>query len=79
MSSERVTLSINAVTRQLAAEAAERAGLSLSAWADRALAYYAVREGAPEHDHLADDLTEALADEHELAAADDEFHQRGAA
>ncbi|MGP3959462.1 hypothetical protein ACTWPT_25975 [Nonomuraea sp. 3N208] len=57
---------------------AERDRLSKSAYVEQAVIYYAIATGAPTAD--ADEaFAEALVDEQEAAAADDEFRERGAA
>ncbi|TDD16619.1 hypothetical protein [Nonomuraea diastatica] len=56
---------------------AENDRLSKSAWVEKAVIYYAIATGAPAETDEA--FAEALADEHEAAAADDEFRERGAA
>ncbi|GIH97478.1 hypothetical protein Psi01_81080 [Planobispora siamensis] len=45
---------------------------------EKAVTYYALVTGAPATE-AADDVAEALADEHEAALADDEFRGRGVA
>lgn len=75
MAMTRLTVTMDAATRQLAEESARRAGLSLSAWMARAARREAVRLGAgpaPADDALA----EALADEADHARAEE--HQRRA-
>ncbi|MEV4117079.1 hypothetical protein [Nonomuraea sp. NPDC049695] len=73
------SFSLSQTVLDLVATAAEREGLSKSAWMERAAVYYALVKGAPA-DQSSDELfAEALADEQEAAAADDEFHERGAA
>jgi hypothetical protein len=75
---ERATYTLTPTAKRLVAEAAERAGLSQSAWAEKALVYYAVLHGTPPvPDEEA--FAEALADEREIASAEDEYRQRGAA
>ncbi|GAA2702840.1 hypothetical protein GCM10010412_101030 [Nonomuraea recticatena] len=56
---------------------AEQDRLSKSAWVEKAVIYYAIAKGAPAATD--DAFAEALADEQEAAAADDEFRERGAA
>lgn len=57
---------------------AESAGLSKSAWVDRAVIYYAIATSAPTT-AATDAIDEALADENEAAAYDEAFPQQGAA
>ena len=82
MAMSKLTVTMDAGTRQLAEESARRAGLSLSAWLARAARREAVRLGVgagvgqgataePE----ADVLAEALADESDYALAE-ELQQR---
>ena len=56
---------------------AEHDRLSKSAWVEKAVIYYAIATGAPAETD--DAFAEALVDEQEAAAADDEFRGRGAA
>ncbi|MBF8184601.1 hypothetical protein ITP53_02335 [Nonomuraea sp. K274] len=56
----------------------ERERLSKSAFVEKAVIYYAIATGAPTAD-VNEAFAEALADEREAAAADDEFRGRGAA
>jgi hypothetical protein len=59
---------------------AERERLSKSAFVERAVIYYAIAHGAPTTPTAIDEaFAEALGDEQEAAAADDEFRERGAA
>jgi hypothetical protein len=76
---ERATFTISPAAKRLVESAAEQAGLSQSAWVEKALVYCALRESAPASQPADEAYAEALADEEEAALADDEFHQRGAA
>ncbi|MGR6924301.1 hypothetical protein ACU635_59415 [[Actinomadura] parvosata] len=73
------SFSLSETALDLIATAAERDGLSKSAWMEKAAVYYALVKGAPAGHSSDEVLAEALADEQEAAAADDEFHERGAA
>lgn len=57
---------------------AENDRLSKSAWVEKAVIYYAIATSAPAAD-TDEAFAEALADEHEATAADDEFRERGVA
>lgn len=76
---KNASFSLSETVLDLIAAGAEREGLSKSAWMERAAVYYAVVKGAPADQSGDALLAEALADEQEAAAADDEFHERGAA
>ena len=74
MATRKVTVSLDMTALALAEKSAAREGLSMSAWLSRAARREAVRTGAGPT--TVDVLTEALADEAELAAA--ERHLRAA-
>ncbi|MFC0866393.1 hypothetical protein ACFHYQ_29280 [Sphaerimonospora cavernae] len=76
---ERATFTLSPAAKGLAESCSEQAGLSQSAWVEKAIVYYALRESGPTFQPDDQTFTEALADEEEAALADDEFHQRGAA
>ncbi len=72
MAMSRLTVTMDAATRQLAEESARRAGLSLSAWLARAARREAVRLGVgPAARVDGDALVEALADETDYALAEE--------
>jgi len=73
------SFSLSETVLDLIGTAAERDGLSKSAWMERAAVYYALVKGAPADQNSSEAHAEALADERDAAAADDEFHERGAA
>lgn len=74
MATRKVTVSLDTTALALAEKAAAREGLSMSAWLSRAARREAVRTGVGPTTGAV--LTEALADEAELAAA--ERHPRAA-
>ncbi|SPL90002.1 unnamed protein product [[Actinomadura] parvosata subsp. kistnae] len=71
--------SLSDTAQDLIGTCADAAGLSRSAWVEKAVIYYALVTGAPADQSADEALTEALGDEQEAAAADDEFRERGAA
>lgn len=77
----KVTLSFSEETIADARQWAEREGVSLSAWIDRAAQERAMREIFNAHAAAVrraglDDEAAALADEHEIAAVDAELYAR---
>ncbi|MGH3714859.1 MAG: DUF6364 family protein [Micromonosporaceae bacterium] len=77
----KVTLSFSDQTIAEARQLAERAGVSLSAWINRAAEERAMREIFTAHADAVrraglDDETAALADEQELAEIDHEYYTR---
>jgi hypothetical protein len=76
MTVKKVTVSMDPGTHGLAEQAARRAGMTLSAWLTRAARREAVRLGAgPRTPDLA--LADALADEAEHAAAEEDMRAAG--
>jgi hypothetical protein len=78
MAAKKVTVSMDVGTHELAERAARREGLSFSAWLSRAARREAVRLGAgptPAADPDGRDpgLDDALADEAEFAAAEEDL------
>ncbi|MGH3825659.1 MAG: hypothetical protein ACRDQX_00585 [Pseudonocardiaceae bacterium] len=74
MATRKVTVSMDAVALDLAERAAARDGVSMSAWLSRAARREAVRMGVG---LVGDALTEALADEVELVAAERDLRAAG--
>ncbi|MGP4105331.1 hypothetical protein [Nonomuraea sp. KM90] len=77
--SRNPSYSLSRTAQDLIDTCSDTAGLSRSAWVEKAVIYYALVTGAPADQATDEALTEAIADEHEAAAADDEFRERGAA
>ena len=82
MAAKKVTVSMDAGTHELAERAARLEGLSFSAWLSRAARREAVRLGAApvrDADPATPDpaLAEALADEAERAAAEEDMRAAG--
>ncbi len=74
MATRKVTLSLDAAAWSFAEQAAERAGMSPSAWISRAARREAVRTGcAP----VPDPAAAAAAEEAELAAAEELMRAQG--
>lgn len=71
MATRKVTLSLDAHALALAEQAARREGMSTSAWISRAARREAVRTGAGPAADVAEVADEAVADEAELAAAEE--------
>jgi hypothetical protein len=74
MAKRRVTYSLDPHTVSLAEQAAARAGLSTSAWLDRAARREAVRTGAGTGVAV---LSDARLDERERAAGEADLHATG--
>ncbi|MGH3830685.1 MAG: hypothetical protein ACRDRS_09590 [Pseudonocardiaceae bacterium] len=74
MATRKVTVSLDATALDLAERAAARDGVSMSAWLSRAARREAVRTGVGP---VGDELTEALADEAELVAAERDLRAAG--
>ncbi len=74
MATRKVTVSLDAVALDLAERAAARDGISMSAWLSRAARREAVRTGVGP---VGEVLTEALADEAELVAAERDLRAAG--
>ena len=74
MAKRKVTLSMNAATVTLAEQAAARAGLSTSAWLDRAARREAVRTGVGPVQSV---LSDAIQDEEERARAEEDLRAAG--
>ena len=70
-------MSFDPATHELAEQAARREGLTLSAWLSRAARREAVRLGAGPVRTADATLAEALADEAELAAAEEDMRAAG--
>lgn len=81
MATRKVTVSLDDTAHELAERAASRAGLSLSAWISRAARREAVRTGygplAVTSTADAAALEDALADEAELDAAEEDLRAAG--
>lgn len=77
MVSSKFTVSFDPATRGLAEQAARREGLSLSAWLARAARREAVRLGAGPVRAVDATLAEAVADEAELLAAEEDMRAAG--
>lgn len=76
MATVKKTLSLEADHWAFAQAAAERAGLSTSAWLSRAARQQAIRDGYSGHVGASDAEAAAIADEAEAAAAEE--HRRAA-
>jgi hypothetical protein len=77
MSTKKVTVSFDSVALRLAERAAAREGLSVSAWVSRAARREAVRTGVgPGHSRDLV-LSDALTDEAELTAAEEDMRAAG--
>ncbi|MGH3828090.1 MAG: hypothetical protein ACRDQX_13110 [Pseudonocardiaceae bacterium] len=74
MATRKVTVSLDATALDLAERAAARDGMSMSAWLSRAARREAVRTGVGP---VGDVLTDALADEAELVAAQRDLRSAG--
>ncbi len=82
VAAKKVTVSMDVGTHELAERAARREGLSFSAWLSRAARREAVRLGAAPAPATSPDgrdpaLADALADEAELAAAEEDLRNTG--
>ena len=77
MATKKITVSLDVTTHRMAEQAAQRDGLSMSAWLSRAARREAVRlgTGPVRHSALAD--AEATADEAELLAAEEDMRAAG--
>ena len=76
MTTKKITVSLDATTHTLAERAARRDGVSMSAWLSRAARREAVRLGVGPARHP-DPLADALADEAELIAAEEDMRAAG--
>lgn len=74
MATRKVTVSLDVVALDLVERAAARDGISMSAWLSRAARREAVRTGVGP---VGDVLTDALADEAELVAAERDLRAAG--
>lgn len=77
MATRKVTLSLDESAWSFAEQAAERAGMSPSAWISRAARREAVRTGVGPAPGLADVTAEAAADAAEQQAAEEAMRAQG--
>lgn len=77
MATRKVTLSLDESAWSFAEQAAERAGMSPSAWISKAARREAVRTGAGPAPGLADVTAEAAADAAEQQAAEEAMRAQG--